>query len=334
MNGEDSDEPAPQEEQPEDDNAQREGVEDEGVDLSRFCPALKLPNIYGGWIADMNKRIAELYRPKINLPRFAFEVPAVRLPAVDLLNKQIAEMTGFQNTIRKVMEPFNLHYKQQWQGIFESLAQIRDRIYPENLRDATPALEVLEKLLIDEGVPLMWVPGPKAVEALLDAPDAATRRRIIGRRWKGIVNDCEAVLASIDHPRLAEPCEFAHNCVDALRDGHTNPAQALAANLLDTLMRKHFDSASRAKLTKNEFKKKGVKFNLDDYKIRVALTFAPVWYAHAEYWPKNGDPIPGTFGRHPSAHGVSRTQYKRINAVMALMLVTSVLKFFDLELKR
>jgi hypothetical protein len=31
---------------------------------------------------------------------------------------------------------------------------------------------------------------------------------------------------------------------------------------------------------------------------------------------------------------VSRTQYSRINAVYGLMLVTSALKFFDVELKR
>lgn len=76
------------------------------------------------------------------------------------------------------------------------------------------------------------------------------------------------------------------------------------------------------------------KFDLNDYQIRVALTFAPVWYAHAEYWPKNGDPLPRVFGRHPSAHGVPCTQYSRINAVYGLMLVTSALKFFDAELKR
>jgi hypothetical protein len=127
---------------------------------------------------------------------------------------------------------------------------------------------------------------------------------------------------------------FALDVVRALRDGHVNAAQALAANLLDSLMRKHFDNASRVKLTKNDFKKKGVKFNLEDYKIRVAFTFAPVWYAHAKYRVEDGDPIPRTFGRHSSAHGVSRAQYSRINAIYGLMLVTSALKFFDIELAR
>ncbi|MEV1092198.1 hypothetical protein [Streptomyces microflavus] len=78
----------------------------------------------------------------------------------------------------------------------------------------------------------------------------------------------------------------------------------------------------------------GIKIRLEDYKFRVACTFAPVWYAHAKYHPTNGDPIPCTFGRHSSTHGVSRTQYSRVNAVHALMLVTSVIKFFDVELSR
>ncbi|MFD9359889.1 hypothetical protein [Streptomyces sp. NPDC060031] len=195
-----------------------------------------------------------------------------------------------------------------------------------------PRLVELEALLIDEGIPLMWVPGPQTVRALLDAPDASARRRLIGQRWKGIAGDCEAVLVSVDHPRLKEDRDFALQAIAALRDGHIAAAQALAANLLDTLMQKHFDKATRIELTRNDFKAKGIKFKLDEYKVNVALTFAPVWHAHAKYFPQNGDPIPRVFGRHPSAHGVSRTQYSRVNTVYGLMLVTSVIKFFDVEM--
>ncbi|MFM9760814.1 hypothetical protein [Streptomyces scabiei] len=250
----------------------------------------------------------------------------------EAIGRQVAEAAGLNARLRETLEPLNEHFREYWRDFFETLGSLKERIYPPNLHDATPSVEEFEQLLLEEGVPLMWVPGPKIVRALLDAADAGERRRVIGRRWKGVINDCEAVIDSVDHPGLQDSRNFAFDCVDALRDGHSNPAQALAANLLDSLMHTHFKKHDRVKLTSN--RKGGAKFDLNDYQIRVALTFAPVWYAHAEYWPKNGDPIPRVFGRHPSAHGVSRTQYSRINAVYGLMLVTSVLKFFDVELER
>lgn len=224
---------------------------------------------------------------------------------------------------------FSEHFAEQWR---KSLSLQTLNFYPKNLRDATPSRREFEALMLDEGIPLMWVPGPQVVRALLDATDAPARRRIIGRRWRGISYDCEAVIADITHPALNDAHTFALVCISALRTGHTAPAQALAANLLDSLLRIHLNDADRKKLTSN--KKDKDKFDLNSYGANVALTFAPVWSAHAEYWPKEGDPIPRTFGRHPSAHGVSRNQYSRINAVIAIMLVTSILKLLDVELER
>lgn len=232
----------------------------------------------------------------------------------------------------KLLERWDETIKTQWVAILKTFASVIERIYPENLREAAPLLKQIVPLLLDEGIPLMWVPGPEVVRALLDAPDGKSRRRIIGRRWERIVDDCESVLISVDHPVLRETRGFALDCVGALRAGYTNPAQALAANLLDSVLRTYIDEAVRRRVTSN--KKGQARFDLDAYEVRAALTFAPVWHAHAEYWPKNGDPIPRVFGRHPSAHGVSRNQYSRINAVYAVMLVTSVIKFFDLELEQ
>ncbi|WP_430478128.1 hypothetical protein ACQZM9_08190 [Streptomyces sp. P11-1] len=250
----------------------------------------------------------------------------------ETLAKQIMESSGLSNRFREAWEPVQERFREQWRDLFVSIGSLKNRVYPENLRDAAPRLKELKELLLEEGIPLMWVPGPKAVRALLDAPTAVERRRIIGRRWRGIVNDCEAVINTVDHPDLLEVRDFAFDCVAALRAAHTNPAQALAANLLDSLMHAHFEKADRVKLTSN--RKSKAKFDLNDYDVRVALTFAPVWFAYAEYWTDKGDPIPRMFARHASAHGVSRTQYSRINAVYGLMLATSVMKFFDLELER
>lgn len=50
-----------------------------------------------------------------------------------------------------------------------------------------------------------------------------------------------------------------------------------------------------------------------------------IWGAHGEFWPDKGDKIPRSYSRHGSVHGVSRRQYSRINAVLALMHVVSLL---------
>ncbi|MFD0372853.1 hypothetical protein [Streptomyces sp. NPDC127114] len=310
----------------------------EPVDLSRFYESAFNP--LKDHFKQQNSQLAGIIsnaarvRAQWAVPRIAIPVPLGVGAAVETLRKQMADLTGFNDAIRQALEPYTAFQAERWQRLFSSMAEAVRSIYPENLRELAPGLDEMETLLVDEGIPLMWVPAPRTVQALLEAPDAATRRRLIGRRWKGITNDCEAVLEGVEHPALQDARGFALDVVDALRGGHTNAAQALAANLLDSLLRGHVTETLRVQLTRNDFKAKGIKFKLDDYKFKVACTFAPVWYAHAKYFPAKGDAIPRTFGRHPSAHGVSKLQYSRINAIYALMLVTSVIKFFDTEMPR
>ncbi|MFJ4501231.1 hypothetical protein [Streptomyces sp. NPDC088864] len=284
----------------------------------------------------INKSTVNPVAFKCGLPKTYMPKPIVPPVAVGVtqFQQKWGEIYSFNSSLRSLFKSFNYSYASQWQGIFESLQRLRSRFFPENWEGVDrPSIEAFETLLIDEGIALMWVPGPKVVQALLDADTTAERRRIIGRRWKGITADCEAVLESVTHPNLLDAKKFGIDCVRALQDGHTTPAQALVGNLLDSVLRSNFDDASRIEITRNNFKKNGVRFNLDDYKLRVAFTLAPVWCAHAKYRTEDGDPIPRTFGRHPTTHAVSRAQYSRINAVMGLMVVTSVIKFLDVELE-
>ncbi|MFD3662726.1 hypothetical protein ACFWVF_19315 [Streptomyces sp. NPDC058659] len=318
---------------------------------------IDLPNLPGFYVPRLPGIYESVFRPlqpyleqQSHLSRFVaaaarmqeFAVPRVPVvvpglnAAIEAMRAQMADLTGFNDAITQALAPLTAGAFQtaRWHRVFASMAEAARGIYPENLRELTPGLDEMETLLVDEGIPLMWVPGPGTVQALLEAPDAATRRRLIGQRWKGIANDCEGVLDKVKHPDLEAARSFALDVVHALRDGHTSAAQALAANLLDSVLQRHLSQALRVELTRNDFKEKGVKFRLDAYKFKMACTFAPVWYAHAKYYAANGDAIPRTFGRHPSAHGVSKNQYSRINTVYALMLVTSVIKFFDTELPR
>lgn len=176
-----------------------------------------------------------------------------------------------------IAEQWNQMFRAQWEPLFETVRKAICAIYPENWGDAhPPSVDVLRSIVVDEGIPLMWVPGPKVVEAIFNAADASERRRIVGRRWKGIVSDCETVLDNVTYSHLLDDRDFALDCVHTLREGHTSAAQALAANLLDSVLRRYFDAASRQKVTNNNFKRDGVKFDMDDHVFRVSMTFAPV----------------------------------------------------------
>ncbi len=316
------------------------------------------------WVAKYGEELSGLMAARFRLPKLPeIQIPTMDMSWLDGWARDLAQTPGINEAVRQATESLAwvgegaaaqleqqwasrfasfseqwvAQVERQWEGVFASLAPLAElakSYYPPNVSEALPTLEELEKLLVDEGVPLMWVPGPPMVRALLDASDAPARRRIIGRRWQEATADCEAVLTQIDHPGLADARRFALDAVNALTAGHPSAAQALAANLLDSVLQKHFSKQARTKLTKNDFKKSGVRFNLDDYKFKAACTFAPVWYAHARYFPHEGDPIPRSFGRHASAHGVSKRQYSRVNATYAVLLVTSVIKFFDVELAR
>lgn len=281
-------------------------------------------DFYNNWQKSLGKKLSESLAPRISIPRTLMGPTFKPFGGFNPAHSSLAGLARILTTQGR-----------QWQKIFESIGRISSRVYPENWEGVSPrpSLAELEGFLVDEGIPLMWIPQPAAVQAILRADTASVRRRVIGRRWRGIVTDCEEVLRNIDHDALLEERDFALSCVNALRDGHARPAQALAANLLDTALC-HLDNDLRRELTNNKFKQNGVRINLDDYTIRAALTFAPVWSAHAQFWIDKGDAVPRVFGRHPSVHAVSRQQYTRINAVIALMVVTSVLKFFDVELVR
>ena len=267
-------------------------------------------------------QMTNLFLPQLQASVF----DAVKALSGDILKQQLSATVDIGQAL------FRQHHE-QWGAIFASLRKLADTIFPPNWKDVrVPEISVIMPVLLDEGIPLAWIPCPDTVQAVFDASDAAGRRQVVARRWRHTVSDCEVALEEVRHASLRCHQPFAKAVVQALRDGHSSAAQALAANLLDSILRRNFDKAEFKIVTSN--RKDGNRLDLDDYQVRAAFTLAPIWRAYAQYWDSQGDPIPRTFGRHPSAHAVSRTQYSRINAVTALMLVTSLLKLLDVELGR
>ena len=205
--------------------------------------------------------------------------------------------------------------------------------FPRNWEDV-PDLDVGKALVIilDEGVPLVWVPRPGIVAELVGAADADVRDGILLSSRDDIGADCLSVLDEVTAPELKPLAELAAEAVSALQGGHGSSAQALAGNVFDTLLR---DGARRGVMFAGPpigyFKYDKVRKQItpisDDTAIRrfrPDCVLSAAVAALENYDPS--DPPPARFVRHATAHRACPAQYTPVNAIVAVMLVASMLR--------
>lgn len=255
-------------------------------------------------------------------------IPALKLdystlfPQIGSINKQV--LSSLAPSI-KIIQDFQ---RNQFADIIASARRARSASLPPNWRrDDVQIPTDLEVLLLDEGLPLAWVPPTDTAVELFAAGSRAERRRILGNRWRGTANACVAELRQIQAPELAEHVEFAIDAAETLLAGRHKAAQALSANLLDTVLRQSFNSKDLRSITGRK-----QRFDIEDYPVRVAIVLGGIWGSYGEFWTSKGDKIPREYSRHGSAHGVSRRQYSRINSLLALMHVVSLLRLIESDL--
>lgn len=108
---------------------------------------------------------------------------------------------------------------------------------PANWQD-TPGIRLTEAVsVINDGIPLIWVPRAAIVADLVSAPGAAARAEILVAASAEISDDCSDALAKITRPELKPLAALAARSARALRADLPEPAQALAASVVDTCLR-------------------------------------------------------------------------------------------------
>lgn len=211
-----------------------------------------------------------------------------------------------------------------WLGsISEDLARIQRGFYPPNLRDIDDiSIELVERVVMVDGIALYGVPRTSVAQALLHADGAPARRRILGRRWKQISADCHDLAERIPDCGLQDYSTSVRAALDALDAGHAPAAQALAATIVDTILRRQvpnwvqYTPARSGNRTTEKF---------DELNTRLFIAFAPIWQAYQVFDAKDVNSIPTVFSRHASAHSVGRRQFNRRNALQGILLACGLL---------
>jgi hypothetical protein len=236
---------------------------------------------------------------------------------------------GFNETAAKWAAQFASQQNSWLKTIGPRLAKLTFRIYPANLQ-AIEGLEFqeVEQVVMLDGISLYGIPRTAIAQSLIEADSTSARREILGRRWKAISADCRATLDDCESPSVASYVPFALAALDALDGGNPQAAQALAASVLDTVVNGYFGN-KRYDLTPN--RRTTTTAEYENFTVREFIAFAPLWQAYQKYRVEDGDPIPRTFSRHASVHGVHSRQFSRRNAVQVLMFVCGLLLFLDEE---
>lgn len=241
-----------------------------------------------------------------------------------LFDQQAAFEKVAARSAAAALEAFNHSYRATLSNYLQ-LARASSSLLPPNwIGHVTGLPDSLETLLLDEGLPLAYVPTGPMVRQLFDAESAAARRRILGRNWKKILLQCSEEVGGFTDPVADAHGAYAQAAIDAVLCGNSPAGQALAANLLDTVIRQTFDGTSRQAIVGQKR-----KIDLDRYHPTAAIVLGGVWGSFAEYWADRGDAVPRRYSRHASAHAVGPRQYSRVNAVLAIMHVTALLRLLD-----
>ncbi|WP_418057443.1 hypothetical protein [Pimelobacter simplex] len=272
------------------------------------------------WMKQMNLINSDVYK-----------MAGLGRPNLISLNSLLAGNAAFDVNERaaKMLARFANEQTSLLRRIAPLLEKVRIGFYPDNLRDieGIEFADVEEVVMLD-GIALYGVPRREIAERVLRAESTAARRDILGRRWKAISSDCRAALASCSSSIVAPYLRFAVGALDALDGGNPDAAQAMAASVLDTVVNGYFGK-QRYDLTPNKRTTDASEY--DNFTMLEFIAFAPLWKAYQQYRPENGDPVPRTFSRHASVHGVSSRQFSRRNAVQAVLFVSSLLIFLDEE---
>ncbi len=198
----------------------------------------------------------------------------------------------------------------------------------------------------EDGLALAWIPRAEIVQAVDAAADHVGRVAILMARQAEIIEDCKAALEECDEDELEDTVYLAQCAIDALVCGHYEASMALAVSMGEPLAM--WASTPRVRGYGSRADKEQWEKYLRDLRSRYSYAQAEICRlgpGPVEYWdfsyqvlvapipsfftawkPEWATPPPAALSRHVVAHLAPREHFTPENALLAVMLVVSILR--------
>ena len=253
-------------------------------------------------------------------------------PVVQAYSEQLRESRSVE-TYRSMQESLATSLA----PVFEAARQFR---LPEGLRDTMAAIgravadalapnwppeahwsDVLD-LIQETGWALVWLPDAGIMVELLASENAEGRNRVLLEHAGEITETARTRLAEVEDPTLVYLADCAREAAEAFDAGYERSSQALCASALTGLVQSvmGYDKLAKAR---DELAENWDEMNLP--LLRYGLIVSTVPSALVQF----GDVVPDRFNRHAVSHSPSPVQFTRLNALVALMLVTALVRELD-----
>lgn len=196
-----------------------------------------------------------------------------------------------------------------------------------------------------EGLPLAWVPRRAIVRLLAAAATPGERAEILKNHPGEILTDCAAALDECTHPWIANDVVLARKALEAVKAGQHEAGMALAVCMGEPLAAwaatprvQAFESDADHE-TWTRRRKNGSKYGWAQIEIERAgndyeraanfqyqVLIAPLPRFFTPWTPESGKPRPSALSRHVVAHQAALDHFSPENALLSIMLISSILR--------
>lgn len=215
-----------------------------------------------------------------------------------------------------------------------ALTEAYRRAFPPNLLPIVESvsLEAIQTLA-NEGITVWAVPRARVAVRLMRAPDARARRDVLGAEFEAILEDCAGAAAAAVAGPFPDLARLLEQAVRVMRSGEVAAGQALAASVLDTLLKVSFEKPAVDDLMyhhKGPKSKKAVMDHFEELEVRAAMVLRPIWFAYRPQWTAEERRGSSSFARHATAHYIRGRAVSKRNAAQAAMLAAALLDLLAL----